>query len=252
MSRISTRNKVKSGTRGKGRRRGPLRPLFSIESDVPSTLQRGCLLLLIAWWGSNAPRPRPKGGGDRVAASGGRAGIGGETAHTPPPARPAAVGPGAALCRALRAGHLRYVRAYNPPRLAARRLCAHPSLRGALPPLRLLGPRPGGGVCVPGGACSRASGGPAAKGPPGAVALRAPLRPCGPCPCFLPAGGGAVGLGARPCGRAPPPSRVPRAASPPIRRRRRVAGSSAPPPAVPSCLVSAVLMLDAAQSAVLI
>lgn len=177
MSRISTRNKVKSGTRGKGRRRGPLRPLFSIESDVPSTLQRGCLLLLIAWWGSNAPRPRPKGGGDRVAASGGRAGIGGETAHTPPPARPAAVVPCSALCRALRAGHLRYVRAYNPPRLAARRLCAHPSLRGALPPCGFWARGPAG-AC----ACLAAPAPALLAGPP----QRAPPAPspfgrrCGP------------------------------------------------------------------------
>lgn len=214
MSRISTRNKVKSGTRGKGRRRGPLRPLFSIESDVPNTLQRGCLLLLIAWWGSNAPRPRPKGGGDRVAASGGRAGIGGETANTPPPARPAAVVPCSALCRALRAGHLRYVRAYNPPRLAARRLCAHPSLRGALPPCGFWARGPAGACACLAAPAPALLAGPPQRAPPGAVALRAPLRPCGPCPCFLPAGGrrgrlGGPPLRARPAAVPRSPRRVP-------------------------------------------
>lgn len=127
---------------------------------------RGCLLLLIVWCGSNAPRPRPKGGGDRVAASCGRVGSAGRRPCGRRPALPAAVVPCSALCRALRAGHQRYRRAYNPPRLAARRLCAPPSLRGGPAPRRLLGPRPGGGVCVPCGACFCASGGPAAKGPP--------------------------------------------------------------------------------------
>ena len=78
----------------------------------------------------------------------------------------------------------------------------------------------------------------------------APLRGL---PSLLPAGGGAVRLGgpplrARPTAAPRSPRRVPahKAAAP------RRGDFSAPPPAVPSCVVPAMLMLDAIRSAVLI